>query len=865
MVKIAIAGGSGNVASEIIDVLVATKKHEILIFSRKDAPSDKPVEGVTWIKPDYDSFEQLTQTLQGVHTLLSFVTEQEGAESPIQKRLITAAVQAGVKRFAPSEWATSTTQHLPWYAYKAEIRRYLAELNKDKKVLEYTLFQPGLFANYFTRPYKSSTYIHQIETPIDFEKRRAILVEDGDEGVITLTTVQDFAAVVARAIEYEGEWPVVSGIRGTTLSVRELIALGEKLRGPFKIERVKASDFEAGTWETSWIPRVDHPSIPPEQVDVFSKLGTKKSPQRDAELLGELPDERPLSSSAEAVELKARLQRLEAFLEQSIHNARGEDIVEPPSSGAPTGRQDAQKPTPPSDTPTAPSQVSERLARKYDDVSRELIAAWPSENDLDTICGLPVGLSTPLYWAICTPYSGITGVEPPSPRDMLQLPPPGSHPVLIARKLLVLGTFLQGVLPSTIRSLGSFEQTYREIMIRVFDRATRLVTTNDELTGSAEGIECIMMEAMYQNYAGNLHRAWQATCRAAAVAQMLGLHRGLSSPSMKFLESETRTRFRPEYICFRLVQMDRYLSLMLGLPQSSLESRFGTIKVAGVEHPMERMERIHCTIAGRILSRTDVEINDLAKVYEIDKLIQEAAAEMPPQWWLVPRFSDSAELLPDTMRIMDQFTHHHLLVRLYLPYMLRSSSDHLYDHCKITALNASREILSRFIIFRTSNPAHFYCRGTDFLAFVATTVMCLAHIDSRNKTPTNLGSPIKFLAHSRPADRGMMERTAEIIESMATASVYSTSSCNADEGEHDGGLAQEGKGLRIHIPYFGTIHFEKGAISKSAQTEVENTGFIDPHRLTEQNWDLQGIDIALFDSLFRGTGIDDDNQHTWIL
>jgi hypothetical protein len=69
-----------------------------------------------------------------VHTLLSFVTEQEGAESPIQKRLITAAVQAGVKRFAPSEWATSTTQHLPWYAYKAEIRRYLAELNKDKKV-----------------------------------------------------------------------------------------------------------------------------------------------------------------------------------------------------------------------------------------------------------------------------------------------------------------------------------------------------------------------------------------------------------------------------------------------------------------------------------------------------------------------------------------------------------------------------------------------------------------------------------------------------------------------------------------------------------------------------------------------------------
>ncbi|KAL2798999.1 hypothetical protein BJX66DRAFT_322497 [Aspergillus keveii] len=874
MVKIAIAGGSGNVASEIIDVLVATKKHEIIILSRKDAPSRNPTEGVTWIKPDYDSVDQLTETLQGVDTLLSFVTEQEGSESPIQKRLITAAVQAGVKRFAPSEWATSTTEHLPWYAYKAEIRRYLVELNKDKKVLEYTLFQPGLFANYFTRPYKSSTYIHQIETPIDFEKRRAILVEGGDEGVITLTTVQDFAAVVARAIEYEGEWPVVSGIRGTTLSVGELVALGEKLRGPFKIERVKASDFEAGTWETSWIPRVDHPSIPPEQVDFFSKLG--KSPQRNAELLGvqaaqtcigqELPDERPLASSAEAQELKARLHRLEAFLEQSISGAPAEVPAKPPSSGAP--RHYTHKATTLEGTSTTPSEASERATGKYDTLSRQLIAAWPSEDDLKTICSLPVGLSTPLYWAICTPYSGITGAEPPSPREMLQLPPPCSHPVLIARKLLVLGTFLQGVLPSTIRSLGSFEKTYRDIMTRVFDRAIRLVTTNDELTGSAEGIECIMMEAMYQNYAGNLH----------PVAQMLGLHRGLSSPSMKFLEPETRARFRREYICFRLVQMDRYLSLMLGLPQSSLESRFGTIKVADVEHPMERMERIHCTIAGRILSRTDVEINDLAKAYEIDKLIQDAAAEMPAQWWLTPRFTDGAELLQDTMRIMDQFTHHHLLVRLYLPYMLRSSSDHLYDHCKITTLNASREILSRFIIFRTSNPAHFYCRGTDFLAFVATTVMCLAHIDSRSKASSNMASPISFLAHSRPADRGMMERTAEIIESMANArgtdpiatkltrilrhllvieanaasgTIYSTTSSNAGEGEHDGGLAQGGKGLRIHIPYFGTIHFEKGAISKSAQTE--------------DNWDLQGIDIALFDSLFRGTEIDDIDQGTWIL
>ena len=38
--------------------------------------------------------------------MLSFVVNQEDPASTVQKNLIDAAVQAGVKRFAPSEWST---------------------------------------------------------------------------------------------------------------------------------------------------------------------------------------------------------------------------------------------------------------------------------------------------------------------------------------------------------------------------------------------------------------------------------------------------------------------------------------------------------------------------------------------------------------------------------------------------------------------------------------------------------------------------------------------------------------------------------------------------------------------------------------
>lgn len=51
-----------------------------------------------------------------------------------------------------------------------------------------------------------------------------------DDALISLITVKDFCAVVARAVEYEGKWPVIGGIRGDELSVGQLIALGEQIR-----------------------------------------------------------------------------------------------------------------------------------------------------------------------------------------------------------------------------------------------------------------------------------------------------------------------------------------------------------------------------------------------------------------------------------------------------------------------------------------------------------------------------------------------------------------------------------------------------------------------------------------------------------
>ncbi|KAJ5929341.1 NAD(P)-binding protein [Penicillium verhagenii] len=273
MVKIAVAGGSGSVGQEVIDVLLSTNKHELLLLSRKDAPADQVIQGVTWIKTDYTDVNLLAQALQGVNTVLSFVTEQDIA-SPIQKNLIDAAIQAGVKRFAPSEWASASTAHMSWYAYKETIRQYLKDINKDKKVLEYTLFQPGYFINYLTNPYPSAKHLQLLEIPWDFQNRRVISVDGGENARLTMTAVEDLANVVARAIDFEGEWPVDGGIRGNDFTIGELIALGEKVRGgkPFAVDKVKEEDFVSGEWQTSWMPALNHPSIPQGNLEAVGRF-----------------------------------------------------------------------------------------------------------------------------------------------------------------------------------------------------------------------------------------------------------------------------------------------------------------------------------------------------------------------------------------------------------------------------------------------------------------------------------------------------------------------------------------------------------------------------------------------------------------
>ena len=65
---------------------------------------------------------------------------------------------------------------------------------------------------------------------IDFDKRQAILIDDGQQPVI-FTLVQDLAAVVAESLDYPNEWPTVGGVQGWQTTSAALVEIGERIRG----------------------------------------------------------------------------------------------------------------------------------------------------------------------------------------------------------------------------------------------------------------------------------------------------------------------------------------------------------------------------------------------------------------------------------------------------------------------------------------------------------------------------------------------------------------------------------------------------------------------------------------------------------
>lgn len=100
-----------------------------------------------------------------------------------------------------------------------------------------------------------------------------------------------------------------------------------------------------------------------------------------------------------------------------------------------------------------------------------------------------------------------------------------SNPMTIARFLLAVALCVQQLPPHIDTRRLHIKVPLREMMEKIVTTVTTTVISDDELIGSMEGIECLVLQGVYHINAGNLRRSWLIFRRAINVAQLMGLHR----------------------------------------------------------------------------------------------------------------------------------------------------------------------------------------------------------------------------------------------------------------------------------------------------------------------------------------------------
>lgn len=98
-----------------------------------------------------------------------------------------------------------------------------------------------------------------------------MIVENYEDAVITFTTVSDLAAIIARAVDYEGKWPTTGGIKGNRVTFSQIVDIGRKIRGSIDVTKVKVEDLEAGNLKSSWGLQAVHHAVPDDQAQALLK------------------------------------------------------------------------------------------------------------------------------------------------------------------------------------------------------------------------------------------------------------------------------------------------------------------------------------------------------------------------------------------------------------------------------------------------------------------------------------------------------------------------------------------------------------------------------------------------------------------
>lgn len=419
------------------------------------------------------------------------------------------------------------------------------------------------------------------------------------------------------------------------------------------------------------------------------------------------------------------------------------------------------------------------LPSKYDKISQTLHNLFPSQQDVDAISKLSAGRYFAVSLFSC--YRDQVEGKCENPDSLSVIPPPSNHPTVLARRLLQLCICIHYEPAATrgIQPLLQMPIPLQDHSQSIISSIDQLVTNNDDLIATAEGLQTLVFLGYWHANQGNLRAAWLIFRRAISLGILMGIDRPSSSTStnqLKFADPTIppATRSTPQALWYRINSYDRILSLMLDLPVGSHSNSFATEAAMARDTPQERLAKLHAVVGRRIIERNTISQHQAkvsstyATTSQIDRDLDNAARAMGTEWWNLPSLDspDPAALLARANHLQLQIRHFELKNILHLPYTSGSAKpndsspeDQQYRaQSNATCYSASREILKRFIAFRSSgSTAGWSCRQADYSGFVAAMTILLRYLHTGHQETVGA-------IRGREEDRKVMEIVRERMQ-----------------------------------------------------------------------------------------------------
>jgi hypothetical protein len=465
----------------------------------------------------------------------------------------------------------------------------------------------------------------------------------------------------------------------------------------------------------------------------------------------------------------------------------------------------------------ASSHVPTAEQNAHSKITQALLRSLPPRKDLELLL-----LKTTKFPMLCyqSSYEARSSTMKEMPKEQIpeaNILSPHAHPVLLARQMLLFAAALQYLPPD--QEFPGLTKHHHLIMEQIAESVITLVTTNDVLLNTLEGLENIVLEGRYHVDSGNMRRGWISMRRAVMAAQLLGLNR---PGHYRFKVINNQNDQNPVIMWASIVSMERGLSLLLGLPTSTGDKSCEIQELANGPKQLRNLSMLTIAVTGKILERNQIQPpqNGLEMTREIDRELVKISEQMPSIFWRPPTFvdlkMDSVDAVFEAGRNWDHIWYYSLVNQLHLPYMMCPNNAPQSVYSRVACINASREILNRQIVLRSFNPITAYCRIVDFAALIAGMTLMLAHIVSHCQKEQN-----NMLIHQRLSDRATVEKALECMESMSELGKdVLTAKCAillkdllAVESDAAQGQSHHNV-LIIQVPYIGAMRIAPEGISK---------------------------------------------------